>query len=172
MGQIVIAQLPVKDWQKFKEIRLEALKTNPTAFSNTYEDIAKYPDEKWQKQMKQSEKKDENYFLFAFDGDKVIGMNGAYWTNKPVTKHIAEVFGVFVNPAYRGQGIGKRLMDEIITEIKKNPQFKKIKLGVNAENIQALKLYLSCGLKVVGRLEKELKFGDKYCDELLLEMLI
>lgn len=172
MKPIVIKSLKPDEWQKYREIRLEALKTNPLAFSNTYEDVIKFPDEKWRKQLKQSQKKAGTFFLFAFDGDKVIGMNGVYWNNKPVTKHIAEIFGVFVNPKYRGQGIGRRLMEDIIKEIKKNPQFTKIKLGVNIKNAPAMKLYKSCGLKVVGRLEKELKFGKKYYDELLLEKII
>lgn len=172
MGQIKIASLPPKEWKKYREIRLEALKTNPTAFLNTFRDVKKYPEEKWRKQLEQSQKKDGAFFLFAFDEGKIIGMNGLYWVKKPVTKHIAEIFGVFVNPNYRGQDIGKKLMEEIISEIKKNPQFTKIKLGVNAENIPALKLYESFGLKVVGKLEKELKFGDRYCDELLLELII
>lgn len=172
MGQIIIAPLPPEEWQKYREIRLEALKTNPTAFLNTFEDVKKYPEEKWRKQLEQSQKRDGAFFLFAFDGKKVIGMNGVYWVKKPVIKHVAEVFGVFVNPNYRDKGIGKRLMEEVISEIKKNPQFTKIKLGVNAENIPALKLYESFGLKIVGKLEKELKFGERYYNELLLELII
>lgn len=172
MGQIVIKPLHPLEWQKYREIRLEALKTNPTAFSNAYEDVVKYAEEKWRKQLEQSQKRDGEFYLFAFDGDKVIGMNGAYWKNKPVLRHVAEVFGVFVNPGYRGKGVGRRLMEDVILEIKKNPQFMKIRIGVNAENIPALKLYESFGLKVVGKLEKELKFGDRYCDELLLELII
>ncbi len=172
MGQIVIKPLLPKEWQKYRDIRLEALRTNPTAFLNTFEDVKKYPEEKWRKQLEQSQKRDGAFYLFAFDGEKVIGMNGAYWVKKPVIKHIAEVFGVFVNPNYRGKGIGKRLMEGVILEIKKNHQFTKIKLGVNAENIPAFKLYESFNLKVVGKLEKELKFGEKYCDELLLELII
>ncbi len=172
MNQIKLMSLPAKEWEKFKEIRLEALKTNPTAFSSTYDDLLRYPDEKWQKQLEQAEKKNGSFFIFAFDGDKIIGMNGAYWQSKPTLKHVVEIFGVFVKPEYRARGIGKKLMEAVIDEIKKNPQFTKIKLGVNAENQAAFKLYLSCGLKIVGRLEKELKFGDKYYDELLMEKII
>lgn len=172
MNQIIIKPLMSSDWREFKKIRLEALKTSPTAFSNTYEDIAKLPDEKWKQQMELNEKKEGEYYLFAYDNDKVIGMNGLYFVNKPILKHIANVFGVYVNPDYRGQGIGLRLMKDMLVEIRKNPRFTKIKLGVNAENYSAIKLYEKIGLKIVGRLEKELKFGDRYCDELLMEMMI
>lgn len=172
MNSITIGPLPPGDWQKFKQIRLEALQTNPTAFSNTYEDVATYPDEKWQQQMDESERKDGSFFLFAFDGEIIVGMNGMYWTKKPVTKHVAEIFGVFVKPRYRGIGIGKRLMEGIINEITKNPQFTKMKLGVNAENLPALKLYESCGLTVVGTLKNELHFGNNYCNELLMEKIL
>lgn len=172
MEKITIKPLNSQDWQKYKQIRLEALKTNPTAFLNTFEDVSGYPDDKWQEQLKKSAKKDGVFYLFAFDNEKIIGMNGMYWDNKPVIKHIAEVFGVFVNPGYRGKGIGKRLMNEMIFEISNNPQFTKIKIGVNAENEPAYNLYISTGFKAIGRHEKELKFGDKYYDEILLELLI
>lgn len=169
---ITIGKLNPTEWQKYKDIRLQALKTNPTAFANTYEDVLTHPDEKWKEQLEQSQKKDGIIILFAMDGDKVVGMNAFHWTNKPVTKHVAQIFGVFISPEYRGKGIGRLLMDGIISEIKKNPQFIKITLGVNAENSSALKLYESLGLKVVGKHTKELRFGDKFCDELLMEKMI
>lgn len=171
MSEITIRELNSNEWQLFKAIRLEALKTNPMAFSNTYEDVLKYSDEKWQQQLQDAAQRTDCVFCFAFDNKQVIGMNGAWWNNKPITKHVAEVFGVFVNPAYRGKGIGKRLMQSIIDEVGKIPQFTKVKLGVTATNLPALKLYESCGLKVVGKHEKELKFGDEFYDELLMEML-
>ena len=171
MSAITINQLNPDEWQKYKDIRLEALKINPTAFANTYEDVLTHSDEKWKEQLEQSQKKDGLIILFAMDGDRVVGMNAFHWANKPVTKHIAQIFGVFISPDYRGKGIGKLLMDGIISEIKKNSQFIKITLGVNAENTSALKLYESLGLKVVGKHEKELKFGDKLCDELLMEKI-
>lgn len=173
MNQIIIAPLLENDWEKYKKIRLEALKISPTAFLNSYEDYLKFPDSKWQEDMRKSARKDGVFYLFALDKDKVVGMNGAFWRNdKEKINHVAEIFGVFVNPDYRGKGVGKKLMQGVIDEFKKNPQFKKIKLGVNADNIAAIKLYESCGLKVVGRLEKELKFGDQYRDEILMEKMI
>ncbi len=173
MNKIIINSLSNKDWKKYKKIRLEALKINPEAFLNSYADVLKYPDQKWQEDLRKSAKKDGTFYLFAFDKDKIVGMNGAHWRNdKKTISHIIEVFGVFVTPAYRGQGIGKKLMEGVINEVKKDSQFKKIKLGVNAQNLPALKLYQNCGLKIVGKLEKELKFGNKYCDEIMMEMMI
>ena len=172
MNKVIISQLNPEEWRKYKDIRLKALKTNPTAFLNTYADALTYPDEKWRTQLEQSQKGEEIRILFAKDDEKIIGMNAFHWSPKPVIKHIAQIFGVFISPEYRGQGVGRILMQEVISEIKKNPQFIKITLGVNAENSSALKLYESCGFKVVGKHAKELKFGEKFCDELMMEMML
>lgn len=37
-----IIKLPVSDWEKYKEIRLRALKEDPQAFGASFEDNAKY----------------------------------------------------------------------------------------------------------------------------------
>jgi len=172
MGQIVIATLLPEEWQKYKEIRLEALKNDPTAFSATYEEKILNPDQKWIDGLKDAEKRECDILLFAKDGEKVIGMIGAYWNNQPTTGHTANIWGVYVNRNYRGQGIGKKLMDVIVDEIKKHPQIIKISLGVNTKNEPALELYKSCDFKIVGTLQKELKFGDNFVDEYLMELLM
>lgn len=172
MEQIVIAPLTAKDWKRYKRIRLEALKTDPTAFANSYADMVKRPDRDWQEQMNKSLKKDHYFYRFALSGNEVVGMNGAYWSDKSTINHVAEVFGVFVRPDYRRRGIGRQLMETVIDEIKAMGRFRKIKLGVNAQNLAALRLYQSCGLKIVGCLKEELRFGDNYYDEYLLEKTI
>ena len=172
MDKIRISQLEQSEWKKYKEIRLEALKTNPTAFLNTYEDALRYSDEKWKTELSQSQKKENVLILFAFRGKKIVGMNVVNWNNRSTIKHIADVWGIFIYPDERGKGIGKSLMEAAISEIKNNPQFTKIKLGVNAENKAALKLYIDCGFQIVGKYKNELKFGHKYYDETLLEKIL
>lgn len=172
MNQIVIKPLPSDQWQKYRDIRLEALKTDPTAFGRTYDETAKYPEKRWRKQLEQKTSEDNVSMFFAFDGEKIIGMIGLYWRNKPAIKHIAEIHGVFVSPYYRGRGIGKRLMEAVMAVIENNPQFVKIKLGVNTTNSDAIRLYESLGFKIVGKLEKEIKLGDVYFDDYVMEKQI
>ncbi|PYB69733.1 GNAT family N-acetyltransferase [Pseudomonas sp. LB-090624] len=52
---------------------------------------------------------------------------------------------LFVAPAYRGQGVGKRLLRYAITELNAE------RLDVNEQNLQALGFYLHEGFEVIGR---------------------
>lgn len=54
---------------------------------------------------------------------------------------------LFIDPDYRGQGLGKRLLSYAIAK-------KKItQVDVNEQNPQAVGFYLNCGFEVVGRSE-------------------
>ncbi len=166
---ITISKLTLDEWSKYKELRLEALKYEPYSFASSYDDNLKSSDEKWKEQLKRSHEGNGSVMFFAKDGEKLIGMLGAFWDDKEKTKHIANIFGVYVNSAYRGKGIGSQLMDAILKYLNDIPQIEKIKLGVVTKQIPALKMYEKYGFVQVGKHEKELKFGGEYYDEYLME---
>ena len=109
--------------------------------------------------------------FFAKDGDRIVGMIGAFWQDKQKTKHIGNIFGVYVNPKFRGKGVGKLLMKAILNKLDEMPQIEKIKLGVVTQQTPALKLYEKYGFKTIGKCVKELKVGNEYYDEYLMERL-
>jgi len=172
MEQIIIVSLPPEEWQKYKIIRLEALQKEPTAFANTYDDEAKYEDKKWIGILEKSKNRDTEIALFAKNGDKIIGFIGAFWVTKEKMKHVAHIYGTYVDSEYRGQGVGKILMEAVINELKSLPHIKKIKIEVNAQNTVAFNLYQKMGFKVIGKAEKELKVNGVFYDEILMEQLI
>lgn len=172
MGQIEIITLSPDNWKKYKEIRLEALKNAPTAFSDTYEEAILNNDQKWIDRLINTENRKSDIILFAKVKEQIIGMIGVYWNSRLVTGHTANIWGVYVNYNYRNSGVGKKLVNAVIAEIKKVPQLIKMSLGVNTKNVSAIHLYKSCGFKIVGTLEKELKFGDYFVDEHVMELII
>ena len=70
MSKIKFGSLSVEEWRKLKKIRLEAVKTNPKAFLNTYEEVLKYSDEKWQRYLENSVNKNGAFYLFAFEKER------------------------------------------------------------------------------------------------------
>lgn len=169
---ITISKLSIEEWSKYKALRLEALKNEPASFASSYNDNIKSPDKKWKKQLQKSHEGHESVMFFAKDGDKLIGMIGAFWEEKQKTQHLGNIFGVYVNPKYRGKGVGKQLMTTILNYLYDMPQIEKIKLGVMTNQIPALKMYEKFGFKYVGKLQRELKVGDEYYDEYLMEKII
>ncbi len=77
-------------------------------------------------------------FVVRDDRDKVAGFIGVVDGNVEM---------LFVDPVWRGQGIGRRLLEYAITSLDATT------LDVNEENPQALGFYEHLGFEVVGRTE-------------------
>ncbi|MFX0132917.1 MAG: GNAT family N-acetyltransferase [Candidatus Hodarchaeota archaeon] len=159
-----VKKLSSERWKEYRDLRLEALKSDPIAFSSSYEEEKNITEDEWKKRI--------NNALLAFSNDKLVGIIVYIINNKNKTKHIANIFGVYVKKEYRRQGIGKKMIENALKIIQKNVIVSKIKLGVNPELKAAVKLYEKCGFNIVGRLKNELKVDGKFYDELIMEKFI
>jgi ribosomal protein S18 acetylase RimI-like enzyme len=162
-----IVKLKLEDWEKFRDLRLEALKEDSAAFGESYEERLGMSDEEVQIRIK----KENNLILIANEKGNPIGMIGVNFEEGEKVSHIAYVWGMYVNKDYRNQGIGKKLFGAMLAEIQKNEKIKKINLNVNTQQTSAVKLYESFGFKIAGTLHEELKIGEEYFDEYAMEKL-
>ncbi len=161
---IVIKEINEDRWRDCRDLRLGALKNDPTAFSSSNREEENLSEDEWKRRVKNA--------LFAFSNDELVGMITYTFENKSKTKHIANIFGVYIIPEYREQGIGKKLINEVLKKIQNNKDIVKIKLSVNPEQKEAVKLYENAGFITVGQLKKELQVENKFYDELVMEKLL
>ena len=161
--EIRIGSLKEDEWEKLKEIRLEALKGDPIAFGSAYEEEINRPESHWRSRIPCA--------IIAFDNQKVVGLMSYKDEDRVKTKHKSGIYSVYVSPEYRGKGVGKKLLTETLRRIKLNPDIIKINLTVNPLQTSAVKLYESFGFKAVGTLSKELLIDGAYYDETLMELL-
>lgn len=83
-----------------------------------------------------------------------------------VQHHIGTV-GLIVAKKYRGEGIGKMLLQQVIKEAKtKWKDLKIIRLDVFANNKIAIQLYNSIGFEACGILPKGLYYRHRLVDEI------
>lgn len=77
------------------------------------------------------------------------------------------------NPKFQRQGIGSKFLSEIINEIKKDKQIKRIELFAENDNEIALNFYKKHGFQVEGCLRQSFKRAqeDHFVDELALALL-
>ena len=158
---IRIAKLPQKRWGAFKNLRLEALKTDPAAFGSSFEEEAKFSDDVWRERLRNA--------LFALSDGELVGMLSYVFSARAKTRHVVNIYGVYVTPRRRGLGIGEMLIKQALSEIRKNNHIVKVDLSVNAHLHPAVSLYEKAGFKRVGRARNELKVGERYYDMLLME---
>jgi len=141
---ISIEKLGVEKWKDFKQIRLEAFATDPQAFSPTQvAEAPNYSEKKWKEYMTTR----EVVVLVAKDDNKIIGIIGSY----KESDETAVIWGTYVNLSYRGKGIGKMLLHEIIKSIETDKSTKKIKLWVEENHHVAMSLYKKFGFDIFGK---------------------
>lgn len=155
-SKVKIVKLPISDWKDFKEIRLAALKEEPQAFGSSYAKDEAYPDSIWQERLRDGES-NKGIYLFAKLEGKIIGMVMGGRTDEDKHAHLAHIWGTYDSKS-RGKGVGKELMQRVIEELGKDADIQKIRVGVNAEQKLAIKLYESFGFKRIKTML--MKMGD------------
>jgi ribosomal protein S18 acetylase RimI-like enzyme len=161
---IKIEKLNEDRWQDFRDLRLEALKTEPIAFSSSYEEEQLLPESVWRESIKD--------VLFAVSDNKPVGMVGNFRNNRIKTNHVCEIYGMYVRREYQGQGIGNKLMAAVLEEIQKLKGVTKIKIGVNPTQKAADHLYQKYGFKAAGHFKKEMCVNGIFYDEIYLEKFL
>jgi len=166
MNKIRIVKIPNNKWKEFRNLILKSLKDDPLAFIFTHKEALKISNKEWQEKLKY------NNYLFAKKEEKLVGLIGYHFEKYEKTKHVANVFNLYLNPEFRGQNIGNLLIKSAITKIKTSARIKKINLHVCKTQKSAIQLYIKFGFKITGKLEKEFKMGNKFFDVYYLEKIL
>jgi ribosomal protein S18 acetylase RimI-like enzyme len=142
-----------------------ALKTEPSAFGSSYEEETNFSEGEWRRRT-------ANAIFAISDNDRIVGTLTYIFNERVKTKHIAQIFGVYVVPDFRGQGVGRMMLEKAVELIRENRNAAKVRLTVNAKQVVAVTLYKSMGFAVVGELKKELRIGEEFYDELIMEKML
>ena len=122
----------------------------------------------WLKEQLQNIKNHKTVFLIAQDHNKVVGTTGID-LRRGREAHVGE-FGITIRNGYRGIGLGKYLMKEILKLAKKElePKPKIIRLSVFPTNKPAIGLYKKLGFKKVAKIPKQIQYKGKLLDEIIM----
>ena len=83
-------------------------------------------------------------------------------------RHEAELVGMIIAPAMRQRGIGKALLKEFDTLVRKLPGLEQVVLSVTAGNTQAVRLYEGAGFVRYGLQPHAVKVDGRYHDKALM----
>ncbi len=161
---IFIRKLTIEDGEELWNLRLRALKDNPEAFATTYEETLTRGKEQFIQRIHPQE---DAFYLGAFES----GLVGVVYFRRDEGRkshHKGHVLGMYVQPENRGQGIGKALLQEVITHANLLTGLEQLHLMVVTTNEAARALYRSIGFEVYGTILQAFKLDQQYWDEELM----
>jgi len=168
MDAVRIIALPVERWEEYRALRLYALQESPQAFGSSYAGSVAHPDEFWINRLRNAAA-GRNLLIFAEDGDRLVGLIGTYDESRE--PNVANIISVFVAPDYRGRGLASRLLDAILTEVRKRPGIRVARLTVNVSQTAAISAYQRAGFRTVATEHNLMGDGIEH-DELIMELAL
>lgn len=109
----------------------------------------------------------DDYVLVAELDGKVVGMVGVHPFKSARQRHTA-CLGMMVRTEYQGQGIGKKLLENILDLADNWLMLVRIELDVTSDNERAIHLYNSFGFELEGKKKYSIIKDGKYADLLMM----
>ena len=140
----------------FKSIRLRALAEAPYAFAHTHAEISAKPDSYWEQMTSALTRPGGHVMLLAEDGGAPAGMAfGVMPRVRPEDRADApHLGGMWVDPAFRGRGVGRALAQAVIDWARDERGFTMIALWVTEGNDAAITLYERMGFARTGKTDR------------------
>jgi len=129
---------------------------------NPSKEITFEEEEKWLSAQIEKMKIGSSLLYWATCNDKIIASVDICRGNTCRDTHVGTI-GLMIDIDFRGEGIGKFLLDHILKKAREN-NFKIVILSVFSDNVNALSLYRKMGFKQWGKLLSGLYRRGKFSD--------
>ena len=132
------------EWRELRALRLRALADAPDAFGATYDEEATNADDAWQFR---ADRPDGRMIVAVDAAGGFVGMGSG--GTAPDHPEFAAIYGMWVDPSVRGQGVGSEII-RLIAEWAREAGYGAIGLGVTIGNDSATALYAHLGFRDTG----------------------
>jgi ribosomal protein S18 acetylase RimI-like enzyme len=165
--------LTAEDELTFRALRLEALRRHPEAFVPSYEEERGIDPEVIQSPRPRSDwMTGGNFILGAYAFGWLAGAVGVRRWPRRKQRHKATLWLIYTDPALRGQGAGRKLLEQAIDLCRSDPELELLHLSVGSESQAARVLYTSLGFEPYGMEPQAMKLEDRYIDVELMSLSV
>jgi ribosomal protein S18 acetylase RimI-like enzyme len=165
---LAIRRLASADAAALKAIRLQSLRDQPDAYHSTADEW-EVPLDRFEETIR------ENPTFAGVDSDgrlRGIAILGVTARPRRQTRHKCEIWSVYVEPAARGRGLARRLVEACIAEARRLG-FEAVLLTASAHLTHVVALYEQMGFQIYGTERGMVKLADgRYIDDHLMELRI
>jgi ribosomal protein S18 acetylase RimI-like enzyme len=147
--RMTIRRLAPPDAPAYRDLMLEAYERHPDAFTSSAGERAALPLSWWEARLDPSPAAGQ-LVLGAFDGERLAGAAGLSFESREKSRHKASLFGMYVAPAARQGGFGRRLVEAVLDHAARRDGVRLVQLTVTQGNAAAQALYEQCGFTTFG----------------------
>ncbi len=140
-----VRRIREEEWERLREVRLEALGDTPYAFHSKLEEARTLPDKEWQTRARNGAEGSLSLCVIATEGEKTVGMAAGFPDES--TDEIAHLVSMWVRDSHRGTDVAIRLVDFVV-EWAADRGAEGLLAGVTTGNDRALRFYDKIGFKL------------------------
>ncbi len=147
-ASVLIRRIRPEDSGAWRELRLRSLRLDPMAFGETLERVSQRPDSSWAEWANRAATSTDACSMVAVDAEpRLVGHIGSIWKDG-----VTLLGAMWVEPAYRRAGVGRRLLDAILTWADEAHPTSEVRLGVVPTQEAAVRLYRERGFVATGKI--------------------
>jgi len=152
-----IVRLTAADVERFRFLRLEGLRGDPSGFRYGEAEDALIETSTWEARL-------ERDFVVGAERDgELVGVGGFSRFAGEKLHHKGLIWGMYVRPHARGTGAADAIMRALIAHARSH--VRQLQLTVMADNARARAFYERHGFVRYATEPEAVKQGDAYCDE-------
>lgn len=129
-----------EDWEAWRGLRLRALAESPSAFGSTLERERRFTEADWRERL-------GGLSVLVLDDAEPVALGGGF----RIGPGVVQVVAMWVEPAYRGRGLSRLLLDRIVAGAR--AEGRRLRLDVAQDNEVARAAYLAYGFVPTGETE-------------------
>ncbi|MFI5302410.1 MAG: GNAT family N-acetyltransferase [Polyangiales bacterium] len=149
MPTVAIHRLSPRDLPAILALRRRALDRAPETFGASFAPVDAYL-RAFEDKLATAFDREDDFALGAFDDGALGGMIGCKRLPGLKARHRAYVWGMYVDEALRGRGVGRRLVEEMLIKARAIDGLEVLELTVIADNARARGLYERFGFVAWG----------------------
>lgn len=162
--QVTVREAQEEDVEALFDLHVEALRRHPEAFA-AEPDQVEGDRNGWTGRLRRNSLTGMGTICLAESPEGIVAMSGIFRRVLTKMQHTASIWGMYVRPEWRGQGLGEQLLEANLAWARVH-DVRIVRLAVVADNGPAIRCYLKQGFTVYGVEPEALYYDGRYLDEL------